>query len=107
VTPAVHENRPGLELTLRWVLLKSILVSNRAHWELRFVSGSPFSWRYRDRLRVEKDIELRRYTFTCYIAAEPFYNSRRGTWDRFRFSAGTVLPAGKWFAQNLTICVRS
>jgi hypothetical protein len=97
-TLPVHENRPDLEFTLRWVFHENILVSNRARWELRFVSGSPFSWRYRDRLRLEKDFKLHRYTFTWYIATEPFYNSRTSRWDRFRFSSGAVFPVSRWFS---------
>ena len=97
-TPPVHENRPDVAVTLRWVFPEDILVSNRACWEFRFVSGSPFSWRYRDRVEIEKDFKIRRYTFTCYIAAEPFFNSKTGTWDRFRFMGGTVLPLGRRFA---------
>jgi hypothetical protein len=97
-TPPVHENRPDLEVTLRWLFRGDIVVSNRALWELRFVSGSPFSWRYRNRLRIEKDFKLHGYTFSSYIAAEPFYNASKSSWDRFRFSGGTVFPLGRRFA---------
>jgi len=97
-SPPVPENRPDLEFTLRWVFHENILLSNRARWEFRFVSGSPFSWRYRDRLEIDNDFRLHRYTFTGYIAAEPFYDSRTSSWNRFRFSGGTVLPVTKWFA---------
>jgi hypothetical protein len=97
-TPPVHENRPQVEFTLRWVFLGNVVVSNRARWEFRFVQGSAFSWRYRDQLKFEKDLKLHGYTFTCYIAAEPFYNSAKSSWDRFRFSGGTVLPIVKWLA---------
>jgi hypothetical protein len=97
-TPPVHENRPDIEFTLRWILGKGILVGNRGRCEFRFVNGSPFSWRYRDRVRVERDFQLRGYKFTCYASTEPFYNSRNSTWDQFRFSGGMVLPLGRWFA---------
>jgi len=97
-TPVVHENRPQAEFTLRWIFAENILVSNRARWEFRFVSGSPFSWRYRDRVQVERDFKLNKYTFTSYINGEPFYSSGTSRWDRFRFSGGAVFPFGRWFA---------
>jgi hypothetical protein len=80
------------------VLRENIVVSNRSRLELRYVDNSPFSWRYRDQLKAERDFELRRYTFTSYVAAEPFYNSKTNKWDRFRFSGGVVLPLRKWLA---------
>jgi len=94
----VHENRPHAEFTTRKVFIGNILVSNRALWEFRLISGSPYSWRYRNRLQVEKDLRLNRYSFTCYLAGEPFYNSGKSSWNQFRFSTGVVLPVGRRLA---------
>src|SRR5262249_50097525 len=69
--PPVHESRPDVECTLRWAFYRDIIVSNRARWEFRFVSSSPFSWRYRNQLKVEKDLNLNGHTFSAYVAAEP------------------------------------
>jgi hypothetical protein len=97
-TPPAHENRPEVEFTMRWIFMGKVLVSNRARWEFRLVSGSPYSWRYRDQIKTEKDFRMRSYTFTSYIAAESFYNSKKDTWDRFRFSGGAVFPISKSFS---------
>lgn len=96
--PPVHENRAEMNLTLRWVLHQNILVSSRSRWEGRFVSDAPFSWRFRDQLKLEKDFKLDGQTFTTYIAAEPFYDARTSKWDRFRLSCGAVFPIGRRFA---------
>lgn len=96
--PPVHENRGTVDWTLRWFFPGDLLLSNRARFEFRFQQHGQFSWRYRDRLRLEKDLHLGTYTFTTYVAAEPFYNSADNSWDRFRLTGGTVLPLGKKFS---------
>jgi Protein of unknown function (DUF2490) len=90
------ENRAFAEITLRWALLERILLSNRSRFEFRFVNGV-YSWRFRDRVRLERDLSLHGHPFTVYISAESFYDSDPGDWNRFAYKSGLVIPFAKCF----------
>jgi hypothetical protein len=93
----VNENRPTAEFTLRWMFPGDFLMSNRARGEFRFVNGV-YSWRYRDLIKFDKEIQVRHYAFTAYTSAEAFYDSGPNQWNRFRFTGGMLFPLGKRFA---------
>jgi hypothetical protein len=96
-TPVRTEHRPYAEGTLRWVFPKSILASDRNRLELRF-QNTGFSWRYRNRLTIEKDLRIGGRPVTPYISTEAYYDSRYAAWDQFRFSGGGIVAVGKLFS---------
>jgi hypothetical protein len=90
-----NENRPIAELTGRFKLPLAVLLSDRSRFDFRFVSGQPFSWRYRNRVTLERNFEIRKYTFTPYLRGEFFYDSREGKIDKTAFSVGSTFPLTK------------
>jgi Protein of unknown function (DUF2490) len=87
------ENRMILQLTPRFPLPKSFLLSDRSRIDLRWRNG--FSWRYRNRLGVEKDFKLRSFVFGPYARSEIFYDSAVSRWNRLTYAAGVVIPISK------------
>ena len=68
---------------------------NRNRGDFRFVKGKPFSMRYRNRIWVERDVELGRFVFTPYIYDEIFYETSKSAWVPNRYAAGVQLPASR------------
>lgn len=87
------ENRMILEATPRYPLPKSFLVADRSRMDLRWRNG--FSWRYRNRLSVEKNFKIRSFLFTPYARSEIFYDSAVSRWNRLTYSGGVVVPIFK------------
>ncbi len=88
------ENRAIAESTARYPLPGKVVVVDRNRGDFRFVKGQPFSMRYRNRLRVERDFELAGVVFTPYAYDEIFYNTKYGAWNRNRYAAGVEFPVG-------------
>jgi hypothetical protein len=87
------ENRMILELTPRFPLPKSFLLTDRSRTDLRWRNG--FSWRYRNRLGVEKNFKIRSFGFTPYVRSEIFYDSTVSRWNRLSYTGGVVVPIRK------------
>lgn len=86
-----EEHRVVLEATGRFTgPLRSVLV-NRSRADLRHLDGE-WSWRYRNRTRLERDLALGRHTVTPYAMVEFFYDSRYDAWNRQRYFAGVEWP---------------
>ncbi len=88
------ERRWIVECTSRFLLPGKLLLLDRNRGDLRFVSGQPFSTRYRNRLQLESDLKLDRVVVTPFVNAELFYDTRYDAWTRKRYSAGIEIPAG-------------
>jgi hypothetical protein len=86
------ENRGIFEITGRYYLPKSFLLSERNRLDFR--GQKTFSWRYRNRLTLERE---KRVAFTPYARAEAFYNITSGDWNRFAFSVGIVFSIAKHY----------
>ncbi len=86
-----REDRGIAELTLRWALKGGVLVADRNRLELRWIEGA-YSTRYRNRLSVEREVEIGHYPLTPYVSAELYYDSRYDEWNRQRYRAGVELP---------------
>jgi hypothetical protein len=71
-----------------------MVLTNRNRGEMRFISGQPFSTRYRNRLQLERDFKAGSLVVTPYIDAELFYDTRYDAWNRVRYRAGVQIPAG-------------
>jgi hypothetical protein len=88
-------NRPIAELTSRFKLPLAILLSDRNRADFRFISGKPYSWRYRNRLTLERNFSIRNYEFTPYLRGELFYDSRFDKIAKNDFTIGSVFPITK------------
>lgn len=89
------EQRGITEITSRFFLPKSFLLSDRNRLDFR--GTNTFSWRYRNRLTLERDFRIRRLAFTPYARAEATYNITNSNWARFSYSFGSVFPMAKHF----------
>lgn len=90
------EHRIVLEQTFRQNLPLKVLLSDRNREELRFVNGN-FSVRYRNRVTLEREFELRRVHVTPYVSGEAYYDTRFDTWNRNRLTAGIQVPLKRGF----------
>ena len=85
-----QENRLLVEGTARAALHRFFFL-NRSRVEWRDINDS-WSWRYRNRTRVEGDVSLGKRAATPYLMAEFFYDSRYDEWNRQRYYAGADWP---------------
>jgi hypothetical protein len=88
------ENRALESVTFRIPLFLGILLSDRNRADLDWQNGS-FSWRYRNKLTLERTVSIRTYHFIPYIAAEPFYESKYSKWSATDLYVGSLFPLGK------------
>lgn len=91
--PGADENRMILELSPRFPLPKSILLTDRSRMDLRWRNS--FSWRYRNRLGVEKNFKIRSFAFSPYVRSEVFYDSAVSRWNRISYAGGVIIPIAK------------
>jgi len=88
------EHRWVTELTSRYPLPGKLVLSDRSRGELRFISGQPFSTRYRNRMQLESDFSLGPLILTPYVNGEVFYDTRYDAWNQNRYAVGVQAPAG-------------
>lgn len=85
------ENRALAEQTFRLDLVSKVIAEYRTREEFRWLN-SGFSVRLRERLKVRRDFTIADYTFTPYTSAEVFFDTRYGTFNRYRLTLGVTLP---------------
>jgi len=90
------ENRVPLQLTSRFHLPWSMELAERNRIDLRIISGQ-FSWRYRNRITIERSFSIKSHSFTPYARGEIYYDSVQGTWYKNTYSAGSSFPIRKRF----------
>ncbi len=88
------ENRGIVEVTSRLSLPGSVMLADRNRGDFRFVHGSPFSERYRNRLRADRDFSIGHFMLTPYAYDEVFYDARYHAWTTNRYAIGVEVPAG-------------
>ncbi len=93
-TSSPTEQRVFFAATPRFPLAIGVLVSDRNQVELRYISDK-WSWRYRNRLTLERDVKIRSYHFAPYIQAETYYDSRYGKFSRTTEDVGASFPIHK------------
>jgi len=86
-------NRILLEATPRFPILAraKLIVSDRNRGEINFSNGD-VTWRYRNRLQLEREITIRSYHPTLYANTEVFYDSNPGKWTTTRIQGGCQFP---------------
>ncbi len=89
-----REHRILLEQTFKTTLPWKIAVSDRNRQDFRFVRGD-YSFRYRNRLTIEREVGRGEYRFTPYLQGEVYFDSRYLAWSRHRYGGGLVLPFSK------------
>lgn len=93
------ENRAVEAVTSHLPLFAGILLSDRNRADLDWKGGT-FSWRYRNKLTIERTFSIRSFHFIPYLAAEPFYESQYSKWSATDLYAGCLFPVGKHFEFN-------
>ena len=91
---SASENRGILELTPRYRLPWQMVITDRNRGEFRFIQGQPFSERYRNRLRLERDVQYGWFNCTPYVYGEIFYDTRYDGWTRNQYAVGAQFPVG-------------
>lgn len=91
------ENRIGLDFAPQFPLPLGIQADDRSRIDLRFIEGSDFSWRYRNRITVQRTFKVSRFVFSPYAQGEFFYSSSSKSWNKTTFQAGADFPFRKHF----------
>jgi Protein of unknown function (DUF2490) len=85
------EQRIVLEATPRFPLKSGVVVSDRNRADLRFTDDK-FSWRYRNRLTIEREISIFSRAFLPFARIEGYYDSNYEKWSTTAISGGFVFP---------------
>jgi hypothetical protein len=86
-------NRMEPVLTFHFPMAR-FLLSDKNRADLDWQNGS-FSWRYRNRVQIEKTLTIGSYHPAPYASAEFFYESQYGKWSDTAIYAGCSFPIGK------------
>jgi hypothetical protein len=90
--PSTQRMQPMV--TSHFPLKDGFLASDRNRADLDWKSGV-FSWRYRNKLTIERAVRIDRYHFIPYVAAEPYYTSQYSKWSTTDLYVGGLFPVGK------------
>ncbi len=93
---AATEQRLELVATTNYPLGWHLLLSDRNRADLDWTNGD-FSWRYRNRLTLEKPFVVGRYHPSVYVRSEVFYESQYEKWSTTALYVGGIFPFGKRF----------
>jgi len=86
--------------TSNFPLRAGFFLSDRNRFELDW-KNDIFSWRYRNKLTLQRTFAVRSYHFIPYLAGEPFYESQYSKWSTTSLYAGSLFPVGKHVQFNL------
>ncbi len=87
------QNRMTVETTSHFPLKGSFLVSERNRADLTWKSGV-MTWRYRNKVEVDKTVAIRGYHLIPYVSGEPYYLSQYSKWSTTALTAGCFFPVG-------------
>jgi hypothetical protein len=87
-------NRMETVLTFHLPLKAGFLISDRNRADLDWTSKS-FTWRYRNKLTLERTVEIFSYHLIPYVAAEPYYVDKYHKWSTTDLYAGALFPVGR------------
>jgi len=94
------DNRAIEAVTFHLPLVAGILLADRNRADLDWKNGS-FTWRYRNRLTLQRTFAIRAQHLIPYTAAEPFYESKYKKWSTTDLYVGCLFPVGKHGEFNL------
>jgi hypothetical protein len=81
-------------VTFHFPLVARILLTDRNRADLDW-SKNQFTWRYRNRVTLERRIKIASYHPAPYASTEFFYESQYKKWSTTAIYAGVLLPIGK------------
>jgi hypothetical protein len=73
-----------------------LLVTDRNRADLDWQGGG-FTWRYRNRLQIERTFKIGSYHLSPYGSAEFYYSSQYSKWSDTALYIGCLFPIGKHF----------
>jgi Protein of unknown function (DUF2490) len=73
------------------ILFAGLLLGDRNRTEFRWINGV-YSFRYRNRLTVMRESQVRTFRFTPYVYGELFYNSTNHSWNQREYATGVQFP---------------
>jgi hypothetical protein len=88
------ENRLIEAVTFHYPFVIGILFSDRNRADLDWQNGR-FTWRYRNRLTLQRTFAIGTYHLIPYVAGEPFYESQYSKWSSTDLYGGCSFPVGK------------
>ena len=88
------------EATGRMHLPWELLLSDRNRFDLNFVGGD-FDPRYRNRLRLERSVDVGKTTLVAYVYGELFYDFDQGSLFRTRATGGVEVHVWDRFVPEL------
>jgi hypothetical protein len=91
---ALPINRMETIMTLNFPLKAGFLISDRNRADLDWTSRT-FTWRYRNKLTLERTVAINSYHFVPYVAAEPYYEEKYHKWSTTDLYAGALFPVGR------------
>jgi hypothetical protein len=89
-----HIERMIVAFTTNFPLRGNFLLSDRNRADLDWEKGA-FTWRYRNRLNLQRTIKIGNYHPSPYVAVEPYYLSQYQKWSTTALFAGCILPFKK------------
>jgi len=89
-----NEHRIALEVTPRYWWPGKLLTSDRSRFEFRFINNK-YSFRYRNRFRLERPVKAYHLKLTPYGSAEAYWDTRNDRWNQFKFTVGGDIPIGR------------
>jgi hypothetical protein len=96
---AYSEDMLFAEIHRRIPVGNAFLISQRLRPELRWLDeDNKFSYRFRYRLMIEKDLTAGHCSMVPYLNVEPYWDSRYSSFNRVRLICGTSLSWGQRFA---------
>jgi hypothetical protein len=93
-------NRMELTTTSHFPLKLNLLLTDRNRADLDWTNGA-FKWRYRNRLQIEKPLDIRSYHPVPYISAEVYYQEQYQKWSTTELYAGSLFPIKKRYEFDL------
>jgi len=97
-SPPTNRLEPVLTFNLPTPKIKT-LISDRNRFDLDWTNGA-FTWRYRNRLQLQRTWRIGTYHVSPYAMAEFFYESQYSKWADTALYAGCYFPIGKHFDLN-------
>jgi hypothetical protein len=93
---AATTNRILFVATPRIPAKSKLVISDRNRVELNFSKGD-LTWRYRNRLQLEREVTIRGYHPTPYANVEVYYDTKFQKWSSTAIDAGCQFPFRKHF----------